>query len=187
MKTRDHLGLVDMDGTICDYDAQLRLDYEKVRSPSDPPFIPFQKNAPNYVKARIDLIRNQTGWGLNLPEYQPGFDILNLAKELEFQINILTKGPRSSPNAWTEKLQWAMKHVPGAAVTVTENKGLVYGTFLVDDYPEYVESWLEWRPRGLAILPLNENNKGFKHPSAIIYDGTNLKEVRELMIRARDR
>ena len=56
-------------------------------------------------------------------------------------------------------------------ITMTEDKGLVYGKILVDDFPEYIERWLQWRPRGLVIMPAHEHNEQFKHPNIIRYRG----------------
>ena len=94
---------------------------------------------------------------------------------------MLTKGPVSKPPAWAEKVQWFDRHLKGLAegITTTHDKGLIYGKVLVDDWPAYIGRWLEWRPRGLAILPAHPHNEGFAHPNAIRYDGTNLDAVRE--------
>jgi hypothetical protein len=66
-------------------------------------------------------------------------------------------------------------------VTITHDKGIVYGAVLVDDWPEYVTSWLEHRPRGLVIMPAHNHNVGFAHSQVVRYDGTNLDEVRTRM------
>ena len=52
-------------------------------------------------------------------------------------------------------------------------------------YPELVEfeRWLEWRPRGLVVLPAQPWNHGFSHPNAIRYDGSNLHEIRAALRR----
>src|SRR3989344_4699419 len=70
------------------------------------------------------------------------FDVLKAARELEFTIHILTKGPILATPSWTEKVEWVMRHVPDAGVTVTQEKRLGYGKFLVDDYPGYISEWL---------------------------------------------
>ena len=70
---------------------------------------------------------------------------------------------------------------------MTEDKGLVYGKVLFDDWPEYITSWLEYRPRGLVIMPNHPHNQGFKHPNVIRYIGSNWEEVRTALIKVRDR
>tara|TARA_Y100000310_G_C20512920_1_gene729762 strand:+ start:436 stop:588 length:153 start_codon:yes stop_codon:yes gene_type:complete len=49
-------------------------------------------------------------------------------------------------------------------MTITEDKGIVYGKVLVDDYPCYIKRWLENRPRGLVIMPAHSYNRDFEHP-----------------------
>ena len=87
--------------------------------------------------------------------------------ERSLEIHVLTKGPKSSPNAFTEKVCWCKQHMPGVPVTLTENKGLVYGRVLVDDWPSYVEAWLKFRARGLVIMPDRPWNQGFEHPNLV--------------------
>ena len=72
-------------------------------------------------------------------------------------------------------------------VIITRDKGLVYGKILVDDYPGYVERWLEWRPRGTVIMPANEENKNFSHQNVIRYDGSNLNEIKEAIKSTKER
>jgi hypothetical protein len=69
---------------------------------------------------------------------------------------------------------------------LTRDKGLVYGTVLVEDYPKYIKRWLKWRKRGLVIMPANEFNGSLRHPQVIRYDGGNLKDVREAMRKRKE-
>ncbi len=57
----------------------------------------------------------------------------------------------------------------------------MYGKMLTDDWPNYMIRWLEWRPRGLGIMPAQKWNEGFEHSNVVRYDGTNLAEVRDRM------
>ena len=127
------------------------------------------------------MITSQVGWWLKLKKFQPGFDILDLCKSIGYEIVVLTKGPSTKFSAWSEKVEWCHKYLKDyiQGVTITNDKGLVYGKVLVDDFPEYIEAWLKHRPRGLVIMPAHEFNKDFKHPNVIRYDGTNLQEVAE--------
>ncbi|MBJ6764924.1 hypothetical protein JGU66_29520 [Myxococcaceae bacterium JPH2] len=179
MKRSELVALVDMDGTLCDYEGAMQRDLERLRSPAEPVPSPADADAP-WLRARRDLIRSQPGWWARLEPRKLGFDVLELLRALEFEVHILTKGPTAShAPAWSEKLQWCQQYVPDTRVTVTMDKGLVYGKVLVDDWPEYILRWLTWRPRGLVIVPANPWNEGFSHPNAIRYDGTNLDAVRE--------
>ncbi len=114
-------------------------------------------------------------------------------RALGFELHVLTKGPRSTPNAWSEKVEWCAEHLPDANVTVTGDKSLVYGRVLVDDYPPYFTRWLEVRPRGLVVCVAHPWNEGFAkggaqaHPSVLRYDGENRAELRQRLARAYER
>jgi len=176
------VGLIDMDGTLCDYQGALARDLEALRAPNEPP-VADGDDTPAWLRARENVVRRQPGWWRNLSQLQLGFDVLAELRALSFEIHVLTKGPLSTPSAWTEKLEWCQQHLPGVPVTITMDKGLVYGKVLVDDYPPYVERWLTWRPRGLVVLPAQPWNAGFTHKNAIRYDGRNLAEVRAALRR----
>lgn len=98
---------------------------------------------------------------------------------------MLTKGPKSTPNAWSEKVEWCTKHLPGRLVTLSSDKSLVYGRILVDDWPPYFEKWLQVRPRGLVICvaqPWNiaYDRGGYEEGGNVLrYDGANREELRE--------
>ncbi|MFH1365019.1 MAG: hypothetical protein ABIH28_00330 [archaeon] len=192
MKQIEKIALFDLDGTLCDYDKTIEREYNLIKSSDEIPYGHFKHDEElEYVKKRIRKIRNKKGWWEKLPRLELGFDILKVAKEFDFNIHILTKGPASSHNAWTEKVKWVKKNIktdyPDAKLTITEDKGLVYGTILVDDWIPYVERWLTWRPRGVVIIPAHPWNENYKHPNVIRYDGSNLEQVRERMLWAKNR
>jgi len=186
----ENIALFDMDGTLCNYDKAMRKDYNRIKSPSDPEYdLLNKKNILPYLKERIRLVRRVPGWWKNLEKYNLGFDILNLAKELGFTINILTKCPQSAVNSWTEKVEWIRENLSeyDVNITISDDKGIVYGKVLVDDFPEYIERWLQNRPRGLVVMPANIQNKYFKHKNVIRYNGSNLEEVKTALIKSKDR
>jgi 5'-nucleotidase len=188
------VALVDMDGVLCDYDKAMADAMWEIASPYDKlnslGKINIWSDAP-HIKARRDIISRQIGWWRDLQPLPLGFQILRILKEeLGFDIHILTKGPASKYHAWTEKIQWCNEHLRGydASVTITQDKGLVYGKVLVDDYPGYIKRWLEWRPRGTVIMPQRPGyNDDYTHPNVISCNRTNLDEVRKVLMRARDR
>lgn len=151
------IALVDMDNTLCDYSAAMDHDMKLLRSPQELE-LPSGKPESAYLKAREELIRRQPGWWAGLPKLKAGFQILAELRRLKFDIHILTKGPWKSSNAWTEKVEWCRKHVPGIPLTITQEKSLVYGRVLVDDWPPYYMSWLKVRPRGLVVVPAHAWN-----------------------------
>jgi hypothetical protein len=129
----------------------------------------------------MKLIKSRGEWWENLPKFQLGFDILEVLRDLGFYISVLTQGPRENAVAWSHKLSWCLKNIPDLDVTITRNKGLVYGKVLVDDYPLYIEGWLKYRRRGLVIMPAHFWNKDFTHPQVIRYDGSNIDEVKRAL------
>ncbi len=178
----DLIALFDMDGTLFDYVGSLKKELRKIESPQEPDVpLRFEGN-PGYVQNRIDLITESESFWSDMPKLQLGWDILQIAEELEYYIHILTQGPRSKPAAWSGKKKCIDKHFgEDFSITLTRDKGLVYGTVLVEDYPKYIKRWLKWRKRGLVIMPANEFNGSLRHPQVIRYDGGNLKDVREAM------
>lgn len=183
----ENIALFDMDGTLCDYDSGLFLALEKLRSPAEPVFnLPLREDAPDYIKERANLIRASESWWVSLPKLNLGWNVLESARKLEYRIMILTQGPRRNPAAWAGKKKWIDINLgEDVDITITRDKGLVYGRVLVDDYPEYAERWLAWRPRGLVIMPANAQNQNYTHKQVIKYNGTNLSQVEEAMRQAR--
>jgi FMN phosphatase YigB (HAD superfamily) len=185
-KLAEPIALFDLDGTLADYDAAMRRDMRLLQAPGEPEWDPSADREAEYIKERQTLIRRQPGWWEALERYPPGFEILTEARTLGFQCHVLTKGPASAVGSWTEKLRWCQIHVPDLLVTVTQDKGIVYGKVLVDDWPPYVHRWLEWRPRGLVIMPAHPWNRGLKHDNVIRYTGRELlPEVRERLAAVR--
>jgi 5'(3')-deoxyribonucleotidase len=184
------IALFDLDDTLCDYGGAMFESLEKLRSPKEPKTRLYGngEQIPYYLEQRMNLIRREEDWWVNLPKLQLGWNILKVAKKLDFKIIILSKGPRRNPVAYSGKKKWIDKNLGyDTDVILTQDKGLVYGRVLVDDFPPYIESWLKHRPRGLVIMSANKRNKNFVHPQVIRYDGTNIEEVWSAMKKARFR
>ena len=176
------IALFDLDGTLADYDIQMIRDLRRIQERGETDYSPHDRLAPRYFGSRLDLIKSQSGWWLKLPKLKRGFDILRVAQELGFQIQVLTMGPHNTPSAWMEKVLWCHKNIGRSVkVTVTEDKSLVYGKILVDDTPEYLIGWLDRHPKGWGIMPCKSVNEEFQHPRVTRYDGTNLSVVRKQM------
>lgn len=179
------IALIDLDGTLADYDKAMKRDMELIRSPFEPlEYIPHGEDEP-YMRAREKLIRSQPGWWLNLEPIKSGFDVVELLKKYGFDLHILTKAPHSVSGAWSEKFLWVQKHLPEVDVTITPKKGMVYGKILFDDWAPYATDWLKHRPRGLVIMPVQRWNRYDlnDHPQVVKYDGNNLAEVEERLIK----
>jgi hypothetical protein len=179
--TPDNIGLFDLDGSLANYDQAVLEGLAALQGPNEPVVedVRAAYQSP-HLKARIDLITRQPNWWYNLQPIPMGFEVLKLAREIGFQIHVLTQGPRNKPLAWKEKVEWCQHHLgPDIDVHITRDKGLVYGKFLYDDYPDYMLRWLGHRPRGLGVMPVNQANKDFSHPQVVRWDGTNIDEVAE--------
>lgn len=184
----EDVALFDLDGTLCDYERSLLEKLEELRSPHEPPYTSSIRDAPPYITRRADMIRASEEWWENLPRFQLGWDILEIAKSLDYRIMILTQGPRKNPSSWSGKKKWIDRNLgEDVDVTITRDKSLIYGKVLVDDFPDYIEGWLEYRARGTVIMPANVSNKHFTHSNVIRYDGTNLDQVREALVLAKKR
>lgn len=183
----ESIALFDMDGTLCDYDTGLFNALEAMRGPDEPVYHSV-RNAPEYIQNRADLIRSSESWWETLPKFKLGWDVLGMAQKIGYNIMILTQGPKRNPNSWSGKKRWIDKHLGEEAdITITRDKGLVYGKILVDDYPDYAERWLSWRDRGLVIMPAHDFNKGYENPQVIRYDGTNALQVTTALELAKNR
>ena len=95
MAKSENIALFDMDGTICDHDQSLFEGLEALRGPKELVYRPPIKNdTPEYIKNRADLIRASESWWENLPRIQLGWNVLKIARELDYRIMILTQGPK---------------------------------------------------------------------------------------------
>lgn len=186
-KPAEPIALVDMDGTLCDYDGKMRQQLAALRAPEEPEVADWDNSPHN--KMRRKLVKRVPGFWEDLEPLDLGFQLLALVRELEFDVHILTKGPADASGAWAEKVRWCQRHVPDIPVTITSDKGLLYGKVLIDDWPPYFLRWLEWRPRGLVVIPAQRWNAEYgdleKHSSCIRYDGTNLTAVAERLREVR--
>ncbi len=174
----ENVALLDLDGTLADYDAAIMRDLKFVASPYELEHLDadYAAEVP-YIKARKKLIRSQPGWWTSLEPLKSGFDVVELLKKYGFLLHVLTRAPGSIDAACSEKASWCRKYLPGVDIAITPNKGMVYGKILFDDWPEYIGQWLKYRPRGLVIMPDQKWNKHVEHPQVIRYTGSNLDEV----------
>lgn len=171
---RSHVALLDMDGSVADYDGGLKVYFDKMRSPNDPDLDHLPDGNPPWLEARRQVVSRLPGFWRNLSPLPNGFRIVRALEEVGFDIHVLTKGPSTKSQAWAEKLDWCREHLPNASVSITERKDLTYGRVLVDDWMPYGLSWLRHRPRGVLIVPAQRWNVGCESldPQRIFrYDG----------------
>ena len=185
---RDNLALIDLDGTVADYNLEMRTRLAILKGPDEPDFVDRHDNLPSYILARRDLIKRQPGFWKNLPRLELGFEVVGFLKDAGFRLTTLTKCPQEIPEAWKEKIEWSLINLPDAQYTlVSEDKSIVYGKILVDDYPPYFNAWLKVRPRGLVIAVAQPCNIGINQPNVIRYDGNNKAELIKLIEKVRKR
>lgn len=196
-KPSEPIALFDLDATLADFNQAMDAEMGKLAGPDETPAMwnGPRDTMPEHMKARRSLIKKSPGFWENLPRVEAGFEVYGLVKSLGFEKHILTKGPDRSTNAWTEKVHWCQQHVPDAAITISQDKGLVYGRILCDDWPAYVMRWLEWRPRGLVVMLDWPHNQGFSHPNVFRFmqglkgeeAARQMEQLRGRLVEARDR
>ncbi|MBN2893701.1 MAG: hypothetical protein JXL97_17660 [Bacteroidales bacterium] len=108
---------IDMDGVIVDFTSA----FEKL-----------DENILKEYEGRLDEIPNI----FSLMEPMPGAleAIPKLAKK--YDTYVLSTAPWKNPSAWSDKLEWIKKYVPGVfhkRLIISHNKHLNKGDFLIDD------------------------------------------------------
>lgn len=189
-ETNDLIALFDLDNTLADYQGAMERDLALISSPDEKPWTFEDGDPPAHIEHRMSLIKMQPGWWRQLAPMDDGFKLLQMANDIGFKPHILTKGPFKTTAAWEEKVLWVRLQIDHPIdITITQDKGLVYGRILVDDWPPYATRWLEHRPRGLVVMPKRSYNKDFRHPQIVLFDGTpaSTTEVFQRMRAAADR
>jgi len=140
--------LVDMDMVMCDFEAQLLINF-KSKYPNEP-FIPLEERRgfyarDQYAKIRPDLadkvrgIYNSKGFLRGLPEL-PG--AVNAVKEMsqmeDIDVFICTAPLNSYKFCLEEKFAWIEEHLGEDwldKIIITKDKTVVNGHVLIDDRP----------------------------------------------------
>jgi 5'(3')-deoxyribonucleotidase len=165
---------------VADYELSMDCAMSMIAAPDERNWAGvYGKDLPLHIQRRRKLIQQRPGFWRELSRIRLGFEVVDVLREHLFALHVLTKGPSTTPNAWTEKFEWCRKHLPDALVTVGQDKSIVYGRILVDDFPEYFLPWLDHRPRGLVVAIQHPWNENIRHANLVHYDGTNLEYVRE--------
>ena len=195
-ETKDRIALIDLDGTAADYDTEMQAQMRLITAPGEDLYTHrpvLDEDEPAHLKARRKLIQRQPGFWRKLKPIPMGFEVIEDMRQLKFGLHVLTKGPTSTPNAWSEKVEWSKEFLPDAAITISEDKSLVYGRVLFDDWPSYFVKWIAVRPRGLVICLAHPWNEEFsrggtkEHSNIFRYDGANRAELRVRLAIAYDR
>lgn len=193
MTTDDSIALIDLDDTVADYSRAIRKQMSLMAAPGEPPYADRQDPEPLHLEFRRKTIQGNAGFWRNLKPIDLGFQVVNELRKADFELHVLTKGPRRNTNAWSEKVEWVNEYLPDAEPHITSDKSLVYGRVLFDDWPPYFTEWLRVRPRGLVICLAQAWNQDYEpggtkeHPNVIRYDGANMRAVRRAITAAAGR
>jgi 5'(3')-deoxyribonucleotidase len=187
-KENTPIALFDLDSTLADYDKSMYRQQNLLKGPKEKRYSKESRiHRTSYLEARKKLIQSSPGFWRNLEPLKLGFEVLEITTELGFENHILTKGPQNTNSAWTEKKEWCDEYVPGLDVHISQDKSMVYGKMLCDDWPEYFMAWLKFRPRGLVVCVEQPWNRDIKHPNVIVYDGHNKAEVYDRIVECKKR
>lgn len=190
------IALFDMDGTLADFVKGMEVAMRPLQSTDEQwDYDNYsQDQEPSYMRARRRLVKQQPGFWRELPAYEPGFTLLYMALEIGFHITVFTKVPLGQPQAAAEKIEWCKRHLDpiiGAGnydMAQVSNKGFTYGRLLVDDWPAYIEPWLQHRPRGQVIMPAHAYNTHYKREGQVLRFATenlgDLAAARQVMMQA---
>ena len=172
------VALIDLGDTLCDCTAVLRDGLARLRGPTEDARDDALEALPPHLEARRRLVMSVPGFWRDLPPLPLGFELLQLLRDEGFTVHVVTKGPHDVPQAWADKVAWCRRHLPGVQAVVTDDKALVHGHVLVDDWLPYVARWQRRWATGLAIVPAQPwNARATPGPRRVRYDGRNRSEV----------
>ena len=177
------IALVDLDGTLADCGSAIAERLAALRLPDDSPEDELKSEPPPHILARQQQIMATPGFWRDLRPIPSGLRLVEVLIELDFETFIFTKGPSDISNAWAEKFDWCRVHVPELKVIVSEDKSVVQGDVLVEDWPPYIDQWRHRWPNGFVIIPAQPWNadSNSQPENSIRYDGTNLSEIRTVL------
>lgn len=164
----NHIALIDMDNTVANWDESVRKHLRATASPADintygdPSnwLSAYNRDArPDWLEERIEMIMRQDGFWVELKHIPFGVEVVQFLSSLGFAIMVASKSPADKPAAWTEKLLWCRLHLRGHRVTLTEDKSLMMGDVLFEDWPSYIRAWTKNHPDGRVVMPDTPHNQ----------------------------
>ena len=147
--------LVDMDNTIANHNERLFYDMKK-HLPDDFDFSTIDTTPdgsnPKWIESIMDSIRLKPGWWESLEPIQKNLDFVYRLSEKN-RIVIATKGPKSKPLAWAEKLLWCQRNlIFEFDIAVTTDKSFIAGDLLFDDAVSSVCGWIDRNKDGHVVF-----------------------------------
>ena len=162
--------LVDLDGVLCDWDANFdRHIIENWAHMPDMPLTPQRRSFNFYdgvspeVANGISAIMNHPGFYAELQPIPGGKQALNQMLSEGHDVHICTAPWLTNPSCASDKLAWVEEHIGegwAKRVVITKDKTLVRGDILIDDKPEITGSMVpEWE----QVFFTQEYNKDIDH------------------------
>lgn len=137
------------------------------------------------LQGRRNALLRAPGFWRSLAPRAAGLSLLAMLRDSGYGVTVLTKGPCDAPHVWVDKVAWCREHLPGVPVIVTDDKSLIGGDVLVDDWPPYVEKWQRSWPTGLAIMPAQPWNVHVAAGPLRLHDDGRNRDTIATALRAR--
>lgn len=159
--------LLDMDGVCCDFMGRVFSIYAERHGRLYTDDEILEHDLASTVGWQVyDVmagIFNEPGFFLALQPYPGAIDVVNEVIDAGHHVEICTsptviRGPNGvkkiNAHCLHEKLEWIAHHLPRLAkqVTITKNKRLVKGDFLIDDGDHNILPWCQAHPAGLGLV-----------------------------------
>lgn len=85
------VALIDLDGTLADYDGAMTAALLKLQSPEDEPLdMTEMRSGSPWILERQQLIKQVPGFWRGLPKIPLGFEVLDMIRSRGFRLMVLT-------------------------------------------------------------------------------------------------
>ena len=182
--TASRTALIDLDGTMANYDKALHEGLEGLVGPDENTTwfnsgVGFKRESlQSWQRERERLVRSADGFYRNLEPIAMGFQILDLLKRSGFICHVATKCPfDNSAQAAKEKIEWCHNYLRDLKVTICGDKSLMMGAILFDDWPCYITPWLENNPDSVVLMLDQPWNRDFSHDRVVRVQNLDWDEI----------
>jgi 5'(3')-deoxyribonucleotidase len=172
--------LLDMDGVLCDFMGRVfdvyaerhgrRYTTEEIKAHD------LAQSVGRHVYSVMSGIFNEPGFFLSIKPYPGALDVVNEVIDAGHHVEVCSsptvitdkKGHRKINGLVAhEKVEWISAHLPRLAgqVTITKNKWLVKGDFLIDDADYNIEAWCRAHPAGMGLVVSQPWNRSMVLPT----------------------
>lgn len=183
------VALIDLDDTMVALSDRIREEIDKIAHKDELTLDKYSRDS-SLFNRRWQLIKSQPNFWSTLPPIKTGFAVYNEIRAAGFATHVLTHCPRKTYSAWAGKAQWCDVNLPNVDITITRNKSLTHAALLFDDWPEYMQTWLDAQRRSYGIMLAHPHNTGFQHPRVYkVFSRTfesDLPQLRNFLTHVRD-